>query len=155
MVDDPSLSVVLQHENRLIREMLAGHLMREPRITIAGTAQSGPELIRLCKIRRPAVAVFEADAPRWSNERLVMLLQQSGSQMRMVGVHDALPAAYVIRAYHAGVSALVSYTSGLDALLDAVKAPSLPTEIARETGADGQALTERELQVFYLISAGF
>jgi DNA-binding NarL/FixJ family response regulator len=155
MADDPSLSVVLQHENRLIREMLAGHLMREPRITIAGTAQSGPELIRLCKIRRPAVAVFEADAPRWSNERLVMLLQQSGSQMRMVGVHDALPAAYVIRAYHAGVSALVSYTSGLDALLDAVKAPSLPTEIARETGADGQALTERELQVFYLISAGF
>ncbi len=154
MADDPSLSVVLQHENRLIREMLAGHLMREPRITIAGTAQSGPELIRLCKIRRPAVAVFEADAPRWSNERLVMLLQQSGSQMRMVGVHDALPAAYVIRAYHAGVSALVSYTSGLDALLDAVKAPSLPTEIARETG-DGQALTERELQVFYLISAGF
>jgi DNA-binding NarL/FixJ family response regulator len=149
------LSVVLQHENRLIREMLAGHLTREPGITIAGTAPSGPELIQLCKIRRPAVAVFEADAPRWSNERLVKLLLQTGRQMRMVGVHDALPAAYVIRAYHAGVSALVSYPSGLDALLDAVKSPALPVEVARESQTDGQMLTDRELQVLYLISAGF
>jgi DNA-binding NarL/FixJ family response regulator len=154
VADDPALSVVLQHENRLIREMLAGHLMREPGITIAGMAPTGPELIQLCKIRRPAVALYEADAPRWSNERLVMLLRQSGRQIRMVGVHDSLPAAYVIRAYDAGVSALVSYTSGLDALLDAVKTPSLPVEVARATG-DGQTLTERELQVLYLISAGF
>jgi DNA-binding NarL/FixJ family response regulator len=146
---------VLQHENRLIREMLAGHLMREPGITIAGTAPTGPELVQLCRIRRPAVAVFEADAPRWSNERLVMLLRQTGRQMRMVGVHGALTAAYVIRAYAAGVSALVSYTSGLDALLDAVKAPSLPVEVAREVGVDQQVLTERELQVLYLISAGY
>jgi DNA-binding NarL/FixJ family response regulator len=153
--DDPALSVVLQHENRLIREMLAGHLMREPGITIAGMAPTGPELIQLCKIRRPTVAVFEADAPRWSNERLVLLLRQSGRRMRMVGVHDALPAAYVIRAYEGGVSALVSYTSGLDALLDAVRTPALPVEVARQPGADGQTLTERELQVLYLISAGF
>jgi DNA-binding NarL/FixJ family response regulator len=151
----PSLGVVLQHENRLIRETLAEHLMREPGITIAGTAQSGPELIQLCKLRRPAVVVFEADAPRWSNERLVMLLRRSGDQIRMVGLHDALPAAYVIRAYEAGVSAMVSYTSGLDALLDAVRAPSLPVEVVRETEADGHTLTKRELQVLYLISAGF
>jgi DNA-binding NarL/FixJ family response regulator len=155
VADDSSLSVVLQHKNRLIRELLAGHLMREPGITIAGMAPSGLELIQLCKLRRPSVAVFEADAPRWSNERLVMLLLQSGHQIRMVGVHDALPAAYVIRAYDAGVSALVPYTSGLDALLDAVKTPSFPVEFVRETGAGGQTLTERELQVLYLISAGF
>lgn len=155
MADGRPSSVVLQHENRLIREMLAGHLTNESGIIIAGTAPTGPELIQLCKIRRPAVAVFEADAPRWSNERLVMLLRQNGRQMRMIGVHDALPAAYVIRAYAAGVSALVSYTNGLDALLDAIKAPSLPVEVARAAGTNGQALTERELQVLYLISTGF
>lgn len=154
MADDHSLGVVLQHENRLIREMLAGHLMREPGVTLAGTASSGAELVQLCKIRRPAVVVYEADAPRWSNERLVMLLLQSGRRIRMVGVHDALPATYIIRAYDAGVSALVSYTSGLEALVNAVKTPSLPVEVARENGTDGQSLTERELQVLYLISAG-
>lgn len=155
MADAPSVSVVLQHKNRMIREMLAGHLMREPGITLAGMAPSGAELVQLCKLRRPAVAVFEADAPRWSNERLVVLLRQSGRQIRMVGVHDALPAAYVIRAYDAGVSALVSYTSGLDALLDAVRTPSLPVEVARDSETDGHTLTEHELRVLYLISAGF
>jgi DNA-binding NarL/FixJ family response regulator len=155
MADAPSVSVVLQHKNRMIREMLAGHLMREPGITLAGMAPSGTELVQLCKLRRPAVAVFEADAPRWSNERLVVLLRQSGRQIRMVGVHDALPAAYVIRAYDAGVSALVSYASGLDALLDAVRTPSLPVEVARESDSDGRTLTEHELRVLYLISAGF
>jgi DNA-binding NarL/FixJ family response regulator len=155
VADGPALSVVLQHGNRLIREMLAGHLTREPGITIAGTTSSGPELVRLCTIRRPAVAVFEADAPRWSNERLVMLLRQTSRQMRMIGVHDALTAAYVIRAYAAGVSALVSYSAGLDTLCEAVKTKALPVEIARQAPPDGQALTERELQVLYLISAGF
>lgn len=150
-----SISVVLQHQNRLVREMLAGHLEREPGIILAGTAPSGPELIQLCNLRRPAVAVFEADTPRWSNERLVTLLLQSGREMRMVGVHDALPTAYVIRAYDAGVSALVSYTSGLDALLEAVKNPLLPVEAARAKKVDGHTLTERELQVLYLISAGY
>lgn len=150
-----SISVVLQHQNRLVREMLAGHLEREQGIILAGTAPSGPELIQLCNLRRPAVAVFEADTPRWSNERLVSLLLQSGRDMRMVGVHDALPTAYVIRAYDAGVSALVSYTSGLDALLEAVKNPLLPVEAARAKKVDGHTLTERELQVLYLISAGY
>jgi DNA-binding NarL/FixJ family response regulator len=135
--------------------MLARHLTREPGIKVAGTATSGPELVQLCRIRRPAVVVFEADAPRWSNERLVKLLLQGGSPMRMVGVHDALPAAYVIRAYQAGIGAMVSYTTGLDALLDAIRTPSLPVEIARQSGTNGQALTERETQVLYLISAGF
>lgn len=150
-----SVTVVLQHQNRLVREMLAGHLVREPGIVLAGTAPSGPELIQLCNLRKPAVALFEADAPRWSNERLVALLAQSGRDLRMVGVHDALPTAYVIRAYDAGVSALVSYTSGLEALLDAVKNPLLPVEAARAKRVDGHTLTERELQVLYLISAGY
>jgi DNA-binding NarL/FixJ family response regulator len=155
MEGNNSISVVLQHQNRLVREMLAGRLEREPGIVLAGTAPSGPELIQLCNLRRPAVAVFEADTPRWSNERLVSLLLQSGRDMRMVGVHDALPTAYVIRAYDAGVGALVSYTSGLDALLEAVKNPLLPVEAARAKRVDGHTLTERELQVLYLISAGY
>jgi DNA-binding NarL/FixJ family response regulator len=150
-----SVSVVLQHQNRLVRDMLAGHLVREPGIAMAGTAPSGPELIQLCNLRKPTVVVFEADAPRWSNERLVTLLGQSGRGMRMIGLHEALPTAYVLRAYETGVSALVSYTSGLEALLEAVKNPLLPVEAARAKRVDGHTLTERELQVLYLISAGY
>jgi DNA-binding NarL/FixJ family response regulator len=155
MVETNSVSVALQHQNRLVREMLAGHLMREPGISLAGTAQSGPELIQLCNLRRPSVAVFELDAPRWSNERLVSLLTQSSRHLRMIGVHDSLSASYIIRAYEAGISALVSYSSGLETLLDAIRNPSLPVETARAKREDGNTLTERELQVLYLITAGY
>lgn len=155
MAETNSVSVALQHQNRLVREMLAGHLMREPGVSLAGTAQSGPELIQLCNLRRPSVAVFELDAPRWSNERLVSLLTQSSHQLRMIGVHDSLAASYIIRAYEAGISALVSYASGLETLLDAVRNPSLPVEAARARREDGNTLTERELQVLYLITAGY
>ena len=68
------LSVVLQHHNRLFREMLAAHLAREPDITMLGTAASGPELIQLCDLRRPTVALFEADAPRWSTVTTATIL---------------------------------------------------------------------------------
>jgi DNA-binding NarL/FixJ family response regulator len=148
-------SVVLQHHNRLFREMLAGQLTREPDITMLGTVVSGPELVQLCDSRRPAVVVFEADAPRWSNERLVSLLLLPGRPMRMIGLHQALTTAHVIRAYDAGVSALVPYSGGLEPLLAAIRAPSSAIESARVRRTGGDALTQRELEVLYLVCAGY
>ncbi|ONI70794.1 hypothetical protein ALI144C_50280 [Actinosynnema sp. ALI-1.44] len=152
---DTVLSVVLQHHNRLFREMLAAHLAREPDIAMLGTAASGPELIQLCDLRRPTVALFEADAPRWSNERLVSLLLPPGRLMRMIGLHQSLTTAHVIRAYEAGVSALVPYSGGLEPLLAAIRAPSSAIETARAKRGGGDALTQRELEVLYLVCAGY
>jgi DNA-binding NarL/FixJ family response regulator len=155
MLAHPRVNVVLQHQNRLVRELMATHLTREPGISLAGTVASAPELVQLCHLCRPEVAVFEADTPRWSNERLVSLLLEPGRRLRMVGVHEVLPAAYVIRAYEAGISALVSYTRGLEALVAAIKVPSAAVEITRLDKGTRQALTTRELEVLYLISAGY
>ncbi|MFI9388751.1 LuxR C-terminal-related transcriptional regulator [Kutzneria sp. NPDC052558] len=155
MLAQPRLNVVLQHQNRLVRELMATHLTREPGITLAGTVASAPELVQLCRLCRPEVAVFQADTPRWSNDRLVSLLLEPGRRLRMVGVHEVLPAAYVIRAYEAGISALVSSNRGLDALVEAIKVPSAAVEITRLDKGRRQALTTRELEVLYLISAGY
>jgi len=155
MLAQPRLNVVLQHQNRLVRELMATHLTREPGVTLAGTVASAPELVQLCRLCRPEVAVFQADTPRWSNDRLVSLLLEPGRRLRMVGVHEVLPAAYVIRAYEAGISALVSSNRGLDALVEAIKVPSAAVEITRLDKGRRQALTTRELEVLYLISAGY
>ena len=155
MLAHAQVTVVLQHQNRLVRELVATHLTREPGITLAGTVASAPELVQLCRLCRPEVAVFQADPPRWSNDRLVSLLLEPGRRLRMVGVHDVLPAAYVIRAYEAGISALVSSTRGLEALVEAIKVPTPAVEITRLDKGRRQALTTRELEVLYLISAGY
>jgi DNA-binding NarL/FixJ family response regulator len=155
MVGRSRLDIVLQHHNRLVRETLATCMTREPGIALVGTAASGPELLELCDTRRPTVVVFEADATKWSNERLVSLLLAPGPHLRMVGMHEALPSAHIIRAYRAGISALVAYSSGLDALVTAVKAPSVAVEATRAELGATRMLTDRELEVLYLISAGY
>jgi DNA-binding NarL/FixJ family response regulator len=153
MAETHLYSVVLQHHNRLFRESLAALLVNEPDIDLVGTTAYGPELVQLCNLRRPSVALFEADVPRWSNERLVSLLMPPGRAMRTVGLHQGLPAPHIIRAYEAGVSALVQYSRGLDSLLDAIRAPALLAEAARAKHG-GEALTRRELEVLYLMCAG-
>ena len=155
MIGHERTAIVVQHQNRLVRELLATYLTRQSDMVLEGTVASGPELIELCGMKRPAVAVFEADAPRWSNERLVTQALEAQPQLRMVGVHEALPAAYVIRAYQCGVSAIVTYTRGLDTLAAAIRAPSPAIETARAEAGSGRLLTERELEVLYLISAGY
>jgi DNA-binding NarL/FixJ family response regulator len=139
----------------MFREMLATCLTNDPTLTLVGSVVSGAELVQLTKIQRPAVVVFEADAPRWSNDRLISLLLAARPRVRIIGVHEALPPANVIRAYQAGVAALVLYSSGFSALLGLMRAPSPALEAARaaQTGAGG--LTEREMEVLYLISAGY
>ena len=115
------ITVVVQHQNPLIGELLTAHVGRDAGITVTGVAASGPELIQLCRQRRPDVAVFEADAPRWSNERLVELLLADEPRLRLIALHEALPDAYVVDACAAGVSAMVSYSRGLDALIAAIE----------------------------------
>ncbi|MFI9387195.1 LuxR C-terminal-related transcriptional regulator [Kutzneria sp. NPDC052558] len=147
MLGNQPVNVVVQHQNVMIRELLATQLAAEPGITVAGAVASGPDLIQLCHLCRPHVALFEADGLRWSNERLVALLLEHQPQLRLVGLHDSLTAAYVVKACAAGVSAMVSYSRGLDALLAAIG--SADADVAE------QALTTRELEVLYLSRAGY
>jgi DNA-binding NarL/FixJ family response regulator len=155
MPGDAPLSVVLQHRNRLFREMLGAHVTRDRALLLAGSVVSGPELVQLCNLQRPAVVVYEADAPRWSNDRLIALLRSSRPDVRVIGVHESLPAANVVRAYQSGINALVRYASGLTALISAIKVPSQAVELARAARPGPGALTERETEVLYLLSAGY
>src|SRR5882757_4155895 len=110
MLGNQPVTVVVQHQNVMIRELLTTHLSAEPGITVAGAVASGPDLIQLCHLCRPDVAMFEADGLRWSNERLVELLLEQAPQLRLVGLHDSLTASYVVKACAAGVSAMISYS---------------------------------------------
>jgi DNA-binding NarL/FixJ family response regulator len=139
----------------LFRDLLTSHLAREPAVTLVGSVISGAELVQLCNVQRPDVAVFEADAPRWSNDRLVSLMRSARPDLRVIGVHESLPAANVVRAYQSGVSALVLYMSGLSALVNAIMFPSATLGTARAQQTGHGALTEREMEVLYLLSAGY
>src|SRR5581483_2883153 len=98
---DRPFTVALQCRNRFMRELLASHLGQDRDIALLGLVSSGSELVELCHVRQPAVAVFEADAPRWSNERLISMLRPPGRATRVVGMHESLPAVNIVRGYEA------------------------------------------------------
>ncbi|WP_213450292.1 response regulator transcription factor [Rhizomonospora bruguierae] len=146
--------IAVQHRNRMFRDMLAVQLRQQPGLELVGTVATGVELVRLGELRRPAIIVYEADAPRWDIDRLVALPRPAGRPVRIIGLHSGLPAAHLVHAYESGVSALVQYADGWGPLIAAIRAPVLPIEAARSHSA-GPALTARELEVLYLITAGF
>ncbi|VVJ24061.1 Uncharacterised protein [Amycolatopsis camponoti] len=128
MATKPAVRVVVQHGNRLFRELLAENLARVPGVAVVGTVPSRTRLAEVCAGRTPDVAVFEADAG--GSDPLP-------APVRLVGLGDGGPTS-------AGTAAVVPYGSGLRVLLDVIK----------QAGARTPALTTRERQVLCLIGAG-
>ncbi|MCR6485390.1 LuxR C-terminal-related transcriptional regulator [Amycolatopsis sp. OK19-0408] len=129
MAPEPAVRVVVQHGNRLLRELLAENLAHVPGVCVVGTVPSRTRLAEVCEGRVPDVAVFEADA--WDAGPLP-------APVRLVGLCADGPGTRL-----AGTTAVVPYGSGLRVLLDVIKqTPRRPP------------LTTRERQVLCLISAG-
>jgi DNA-binding CsgD family transcriptional regulator len=149
MAPEPAVRVVVQHGDRLFRELLAATLARVPGVAVVGTVPTRTRLAQVCQGRTPDVAVFEADAR--ASGRLVAVLRRTGPHVRMVGLcreTSGIPAA---RPCEVGTNAVVSYGSGLQVLLDVIRQTGAPPRPNR-TGKAG--LTAREQQVLCLISAG-
>ena len=145
----PSVRVVVQHGNRLFRELLTESLERDPGVAVVGTAATRSRLIEVCEGHAPDVAVFEADSRGYG--RLVALLRQTGHHVRMIGLHHVASSVDASRACEAGSSTLISYASGFRILLDAVKQREQPVRTIRH---GTPRLTAREQQVLCLIGAG-
>jgi DNA-binding CsgD family transcriptional regulator len=132
MATKPAVRVVVQHGNRMFRELLAENLARVPGVSVVGTVPSRTRLAEVCEGRTPDVAVFEAGP------------EECGplpAPVRLVGLGDGGPGARA-----AGTTAVVPYGSGLRVLLDVIKRAGAPVRTP--------SLTTRERQVLCLICAG-
>jgi DNA-binding NarL/FixJ family response regulator len=152
--------VAVQARQRLFRDGLAMYLEAEPDLEVVGTAATAAELTRLCEEQRPDVVVLEADATDWDACRLVAALRKRHRSQRVVGTYAAMDRAHAMRAYQAGFRTLIARTSGIAALVTAVRSHQVRGEIAtipRDeivlTDPPG-GLTSRELEVLQLVGSG-
>jgi DNA-binding NarL/FixJ family response regulator len=147
--------VAVQHRRRLLRETLASHIAHQPGFTVVGMTALGSEFTQLCGLRHPDVAVIEADAEHWDTAALVAQLRSRHRQLHVVGLYEVIAPGEIVRLYRAGLSKLVDASRGVGAVLAALKAPPTHAGLAPATPRlRGECLTERELDVLYLISAG-
>jgi DNA-binding NarL/FixJ family response regulator len=147
--------VAVQHRRRLLRETLASHIAHQAGFTVVGMTALGSEYTQLCNLRHPDIAVIEADAEHWDTAALVAQLRARHRQLHVVGLYEVIAPGEIVRLYRAGLGKLVDASRGVGAVLAALKAPPAHAGLAPATPRlRGECLTDRELDVLYLISAG-
>jgi DNA-binding NarL/FixJ family response regulator len=148
----------VQHADRFIRSGLAFVLDREPDIEVVGEAASPAELVTLCAQTRPDAVLMEIDTDAWDAPRLAAALRKRQRTLRCVGLHDAMNPESARRAYQAGIRATVTYSTGADGIIAALRgrvtsAPITPLSSTRSPVRDA-LLTPREVDILRLIATG-
>ena len=156
------ISVAVQQRQRLYRDGL-GHLFTaEDDLAVVGAAVTADDLVRLCEVERPDVALLEADPGDWDPARLTASLRRVLPALRVIGL-TAGPATrtHVAMAHRAGMQALVSRLGGIAGILVAVRnepiagGSLIPLGVRRSPEHPaGTSLTPRELTVLHLVAAG-
>ncbi len=146
-----AIRLVVKSRRRLVREAICGCLSVRPDFSIVGQVASVDALAELCTLRRPDAALVDTVE---LTVRKVDVLRRVRSVVPdtalVVTYAETSPQALEVAAA-GGITRLVPSSRGLDAVLRMVRESARP---ARRRPPDGLALTDYDLRVASLLSAG-
>jgi DNA-binding NarL/FixJ family response regulator len=100
----------------------AACLAGRPDFTVVGRTARCSDLPELCLLRHPDALLVEATGPDRNRVEAISTVRARHPETTIVVVYHSLTPAEMVRAYQAGINALVPYTRGLDAVVAALKA---------------------------------
>ncbi|MDQ1647617.1 MAG: two-component system, NarL family, nitrate/nitrite response regulator NarL [Cryptosporangiaceae bacterium] len=142
------LSVVVQSPRRPVCDMLASFVAAQGEFTLVGRTGQWPDLIALCKLRRPDAVVADVGGRIGDTIGWLKLLRARCPGVHVLMVYDHLSEQEVAEAREAGVGTLVPYTHGLDGVAVALR------RIGAGHQPAGNRLSGRELEILALMSSG-
>jgi DNA-binding NarL/FixJ family response regulator len=115
------ITLLLVHDEPLVRQGLHMWLERAPDVMVVGEASSGAEAIMLAQALHPDVVLIDLSTSPTDGFLATATLRASVSQSAVVllSLHDEAPIR--TRAYAAGAAAFVGQQEGAQALLDAIR----------------------------------
>jgi DNA-binding NarL/FixJ family response regulator len=163
--------VLIVDDHPVVRESLAKIIRREPDLTVCGEAEDRGQALEITAKTQPHLAVVDLTLKHSSGLELVKDLSAHFPKMHVLvfSMHDeALLAARVIRA---GAHGYITKQESPQKILEAIRqvlngkiywsekaAASVASQIAARSragvGLPEDVLTDRELQVFKMISVG-
>lgn len=180
--DPPKIRIVLADDEELIRFGLMGILARENDMEVVGEASTGTEALRLCRQLRPELVLMDVEMPEMDGLSTTRRLKEElpTISVLILTAHDN--PDYLLEAVQAGAAGFLLKESALQQVAGAVRTlmngePLLDQELAvrllrrlspemegagsREARVNEElrarmleALTERELEILDLLSAG-
>lgn len=145
------LRIAIHSDRRLIRDVLAAYLDGRPEFYVVGKTATTKCLHALCAVRAPQLAVIDAGRFTLPLVEELRILRGSYPTVGLVVVYAELLPQTLEATVRAGITDLVSSAGGLPGLLRVLR---------RRAGAGsprtpgGSTLTDRELTVVSLLSAG-
>jgi DNA-binding NarL/FixJ family response regulator len=154
---DARIHIVIWSHCRFAREALAAYLSAQPRFLVVGHAATATELRQLCELTRPQVTVVEVDQLTATTVAALADVRRT-YPVDPVVLYTSIDPAVFDAAAQAGIGSFVPASAGLDAVARMVRyqATHHPATGGRNGDArnDGRALTDRELSIVSLMSAG-
>jgi two-component system NarL family response regulator len=159
-----SIRIALAEDQRLVRELLAALLAREPDFEVVGEAATGAEAIALVARLSPDVLVLDIGLPDLDGVEVARSLRKAQPAVKLLSLSVHAERRFVQQMLKAGADGYVVKTSAFDELVQAIRAVVLgklylSPEITREALPDeaaeaGTALGSRERQVLALLAEG-
>ena len=158
----PSLIRILTVDDHpVLRKGLAALVNAEPDLKLVAEASNGKEAIEAFRSHRPDITLMDIQMPGLDGIEAIHIIRSEFPDARIIILTTYTGDAQVVRALRAGARAYVLKGHVTDELLDTIRAvhagrKRIPPDVAAELAdhATDDALTEREIEVLRLISAG-
>jgi two-component system nitrate/nitrite response regulator NarL len=145
------IRLAVQSGRRLVRDALCAYLYGRPEFTVVGRTAGVDALAQLCALSQPDATLVDAGELTMQTVQALTRVRALAPGTEIVVAYTDLPAGVLQEAMRCGITALVSCSRGLDAVLRLVRERVGP---AGRQQPDGLALTQREIEIVSLMGSG-
>jgi DNA-binding NarL/FixJ family response regulator len=116
------ITIVIADDHVVVRKSLRLLIEQEPDLLLLGEAADGLEAIQAVHTLRPDLLLLDINMPRMSGLEVLKHLRHEKHSLAIVILSNHPEPFYVEAAMRWGANAFVSKSSGLDRLLEAIRA---------------------------------
>jgi DNA-binding NarL/FixJ family response regulator len=139
----------VQSSSRLLRDTLSACLDDRPGVDVVGMVADPDDLLALCELRRPDVAILDAGPQLGAISRTIERLVLRFPELNVIVTYCEAIQQELSAACRAGATALVPESHGLEAVLALVRRKS-----GRHARPESGGLTEREHEILVMAGSG-
>ncbi len=164
------IRLLIVDDHPVVRDGLSGIFHGDPDFEVAGEAADGAEAVTLAGVLKPDVILMDLRMPGMDGVTAIAELAKRGTSARVLVLTTYDTDSYVLPAIEAGATGYLLKDAPRAELLRAVRAaaagqavlsPAVASRLMSQvrtpgpgTGAVGEPLSQRELEVLELVAAG-
>jgi DNA-binding NarL/FixJ family response regulator len=157
----PVIRILTVDDHPLMRAGIAAVLQSEPDIVVVAEASNGQEAIESFRTHRPDITLMDLQMPEMKGIEAITAIRNDFPGARIIVLTTYSGDVQALRAIKAGAAGYLLKSMVRKELLETIRVVHsgrrrIPSEIAAEIVeyVDGDALTDREVQVLKRIAAG-